>query len=396
MPSAIPVQVQLDGVTLARLVGESKGGSNPSGAVPELVMSRFALVRRDGDAMIAETALGPAAVVLEDPRAHVFLATFVVLTVLDEALAERVHLPISTVRELGVLLWQAEVLVERAQADAEHRPPLAVWEHHDLLFHARSRGGRQRNPGGGTYRFLGRLDPPAALPPERWTHTIALPRPDYEALERQDPPLTEVQGRRSSIRHYDDQPLSLTQLSEFLYRVGRLDDYLQFPLPTTPPTQQSFAVRPYPSAGSSYELELYVAVMACRGLEPGLYHYDAGAHRLARVATDTEPVRGLIRRAGFGMGIEPATMQSLVTITARFARVAWKYDSIAYALVLKNVGVLLQTMYLAATAMDLAPCAIGSGDSDLFARASEIDYYEEAAVGEFALGNRPGQGAGSR
>jgi SagB-type dehydrogenase family enzyme len=68
--------------------------------------------------------------------------------------------------------------------------------------------------------------------------------------------------------------------------------------------------------------------------------------------------------------------------------VAWKYESIAYELVLKDVGVALQTMYLAATAMGLAPCAIGTGDSDLFAQASGIDFYEESTVGEFALGSR--------
>ena len=45
-------------------------------------------------------------------------------------------------------------------------------------------------------------------------------------------------------------------------------------------------------------------------------------------------------------------------------------------------------MYLTATAMELAPCAIGTGDSDLFARASGLDYYEETSVGEFALGSR--------
>jgi SagB-type dehydrogenase family enzyme len=61
----------------------------------------------------------------------------------------------------------------------------------------------------------------------------------------------------------------------------------------------------------------------------------------------------------------------------------------AYALVLKHVGVLCQTMYLVATAMGLAPCALGTGDSDLFAYATGLDYVAESSVGEFALGSRP-------
>src|SRR5581483_8781103 len=149
----------------------------------------------------------------------------------------------------------------------------------------------------------------------------------------------------------------------------------------------SFAARPYPSGGANYELEVYVVARDCEGLESGLYHYDAGSHRLGALAGYSDDVAELIARAATGMASDANSMQSRLTITARFARVAWKYESIAYALVLKDVGVLLQTMYLSATAMGLAPCAIGSGDSDLFAAASGIDYYEETAVGEFALGS---------
>ena len=53
---------------------------------------------------------------------------------------------------------------------------------------------------------------------------------------------------------------------------------------------------------------------------------------------------------------------------------SWKYASIAHALTLKNVGVLQQTLYLVATAMGLAPCALG-GYSDTFATAAGTDYY---------------------
>lgn len=60
----------------------------------------------------------------------------------------------------------------------------------------------------------------------------------------------------------------------------------------------------------------------------------------------------------------------------------------AYATTLKNVGVLYQTMYLVATAMGLAPCALGGGDSDRFAAAVGSDYYTETSVGEFLLGSR--------
>ena len=79
--------------------------------------------------------------------------------------------------------------------------------------------------------------------------------------------------------------------------------------------------------------------------------------------------------------------QVLLVITARFQRIQWKYQSMAYALILKNVGALYQTMYLVATAMGLAPTALGGGHSDLFATAAGLDYLAETSVGEFMLGS---------
>src|SRR5205814_6728998 len=84
--------------------------------------------------------------------------------------------------------------------------------------------------------------------------------------------------------------------------------------------------------------------------------------------------------------------QVYLGITARFQRVQWKYESIVYALILKHVGVLYQTMYLVATTMGLAPCALGGGNTDLFARAAGTDYYAESSVGEFILGSAPTAG----
>jgi SagB-type dehydrogenase family enzyme len=141
---------------------------------------------------------------------------------------------------------------------------------------------------------------------------------------------------------------------------------------------------------------LYAAVNACANLEPGLYHYDPARHRLTRLCGRTAEVAFLLRDAAGSTGTPEDNLQVLLILAARFGRLAWKYESLAYALTLKHVGVLFQTMYLAATAMGLAPCAVGGGDADLFARAAGTDYRAETSVGEFLLGsNRPGPaGAG--
>jgi SagB-type dehydrogenase family enzyme len=214
-------------------------------------------------------------------------------------------------------------------------------------------------------------------------------RPELERLECDDPPLARVQAQRRSIREYDaTRPLTDRQLGEFLYRVARVSGYREEEVSTPHgPVRQEFAARPYPAGGGLYELELYAAIQVCAPLAPGLYYYDPVRHGLIRVQERTPEVAALLRDAAESTGTPEDTLQVLLILTARFPRVAWKYESIAYALTLKHVGVLYQTMYLTATAMGLAPCAIGGGDADLFARSAGTDYYAETSVGEFLLGS---------
>jgi SagB-type dehydrogenase family enzyme len=146
-----------------------------------------------------------------------------------------------------------------------------------------------------------------------------------------------------------------------------------------------YAARPYPSGGSAYELELYLAVANCEGLARGFYHYDADRHALVPIGVGAHEFEALLTSAEFAMGA-PAAPQILITIAARFGRVSWKYSSIAYALILKDVGVLIQTFYMMATDMGLGGCAIGTTNIDLFARMTGIEFHIEGPVGQFALG----------
>jgi len=147
----------------------------------------------------------------------------------------------------------------------------------------------------------------------------------------------------------------------------------------------AYAPRPYPSGGGSYELELYLAVGTCEGLARGFYHYDAGGHALVSVSVRPHEFDALLRGAQFAMDT-PAAPQILITIAARFGRVSWKYSSIAYALVLKDVGALMQTFYLMANDLGLGGCAIGISNIDLFAKMTGIDFHIEGPVGQFAIG----------
>ena len=134
-----------------------------------------------------------------------------------------------------------------------------------------------------------------------------------------------------------------------------------------------------------------MVVNQCDGVEAGLCRYDPERHRLHRLPAAPDDTEALLGDASLSTMIPRERLQVLIVIAARFQRIAWKYASIAYSVILKDVGVLYQTMYLVATAMGLAPCGVGCGNADLFARAAGTDYYAETSVGEFLLGSRAGK-----
>jgi SagB-type dehydrogenase family enzyme len=199
-------------------------------------------------------------------------------------------------------------------------------------------------------------------------------------------PLGVAMATRRSHRQQGAHPITLEQLAQFLFHVARVDAVVPADSARRRPYETSR--RPYPSGGATYDLEIYLTVSRCEGLAPGLYHYDALGHRLCRVSGPSAVTETMLEGARL-VSRSPAPPQMLITLTSRFQRLSWKYETVAYAATLKNVGVLYQTMYLVATAMGLACCALGGGDSDLFARATGHDYFAESAVGEFMLGSLP-------
>ncbi|MGW4405428.1 SagB family peptide dehydrogenase [Nonomuraea sp. NPDC004702] len=258
----------------------------------------------------------------------------------------------------------------------------AQWHPRDLWLHAHSRGPRWTGRYGGTYAFTPRFDPVPADPPPFTGERIELPRPDLELLAKTDPSLTDTLERRRSLREHDPAaPITLAQLGELLYRTMRRRAVF------TSPDGQELADRPYPSGGSVHELEVYPLIVSCQGAEPGLWHYDTAGHALELVSPPTPAVRALVERARSAAQLS-GDPQVVLTVTARFGRVMWKYETIGYSLVLKHVGVLYQTLYLAGTAMDLAVCALGGGDAADFALASGLDYLTEGSVGELIVGSR--------
>ncbi len=361
------------------------------GNADALVLSRFAYMRRRGNEMVLESPRASALFKICDPK----IATAVAILSTPRQIKQlRRQDGFPGVEFLALLVdcqivFKIDVAGESGLRPAEGDHNLVLWDFHDLLFHTRSTEGRHANPLGGVYPHAGAISPLPAVRPSWPGKKIDL-RKFSAARPEAISPVAKLLRKRHSMRSFDDQrPITLAELSRLLDSTARVLSRSNNKLD---PDDGGHAVRPYPSAGASYELELYLAVDKCKGLARGFYHYDAGAHALVPIGVPTHELEAQLTGAEYAMGA-PAAPQILITIAARFGRISWKYSSIAYSLILKNVGVLTQTLYLMATDMGLGGCAIGIANIDLFAKMTGIEFHVEGPVGQFAIGRSAESGA---
>lgn len=352
-------------------------------------LSRFACLRRDDDGMVLETPLTPARLLLHDNRLAALLGLLANPCPADDLADESAGFDQAVARAVLVLLAGIGAALPcdaDGRTEEDLRPALRVWEFHDLLYHSRSRLGRNTRTPGATMRFQGDLAPLPAVKPPMSSRTIALHKPDLAVLSESDIPFSRVAESRASRRDPGAQALDMERLGDFLYRVARIKTVL----PVLPQGERPYesALKPVPSGGGIHSLELYIVVRRVDGLAPGFYRYDSATHGLEHLTEPTSASRRLLADAVTGAAL-PEPPDALFVLASRFGRSAWKYESIAYALVLKEAGALMQQMYLVATALGLSPCALGAGNPDAFARASGLNYFEECSVGEFMLSGPP-------
>ena len=254
------------------------------------------------------------------------------------------------------------------------------WHYYNLHAHVRSRRGRFPL-GPFSWEPNSSASAESAVRPVGGDSIVSLPVPDAEG-PCQTISLPESLNRRTSIRSFSGEPLSMSDLGAFLYHCCRVEE--QFMLSDGPQVTS----RTYPSGGSLYPLEVYLIPHHCDALDRDLYRYHPVEHALVRTDAPAAALQRLLEDAAMAANAS-ALPPALFCIACRFRRMQTKYSRLAYSLILKEVGCLYQSMWLVGHALGLAPCGLGTGNMDVFAEAAGTDVYEESTVGEFILGPRP-------
>ncbi|MFF7636678.1 SagB family peptide dehydrogenase [Kitasatospora sp. NPDC008050] len=354
-------------------------------------LSRFAVLRYAEGGLRLESPVADHRVELHRPEAAWLVRLLDGSGPLPRFFGEQVDaLPAPLVAQaVGHLVGAGvAVLAAECEGECEGGPQVAAededphrmgWSPDDLMTHTGSRLGRHDRDFGTAGSGAPAAGPGSPAP-------IALFRPDLTRLAMIEPAFTEVLEARRSVCDFGPQPLTLRQIGELLFRAARS----RTPRESSPGEAlgRPRGERPQPGTGAVYALEVYLVVGAQAELAPGCYHYDPYAHRLQPLQGPPDAAEEMLtaaRAAADSTGGPPL----LIVFTAHFRRVMHAFSGLAYASLLKEVGILLQNFYLVTTAMGLGGCALAAGDSRTAVRAFGLEWPIESSVGEFVVGTLP-------
>jgi SagB-type dehydrogenase family enzyme len=205
--------------------------------------------------------------------------------------------------------------------------------------------------------------------------TIALPRAKRRLF---GPRLDDaLRDRRSQRGPFARRPLLLTEL-------GALLD-LSLGARREAPPAETRRLRPFPSAGGLYPVEIYLAALECESVERGIHHYDPAKHALASVSPC--PIPSDLARLIFADNLWDGAAAALI-FTGVFERSQAKYGERGYRFVLLEAGHAAQNVLLAATSIGLAGAPIGGFCEDALGASMGLDREKESPVYVVLLGGR--------
>jgi SagB-type dehydrogenase family enzyme len=190
-----------------------------------------------------------------------------------------------------------------------------------------------------------------------------------------------VLQERRTWREFSRQAVELDELSKLLWLSFGVQGWARIP------GVGRLVLRTSPSGGAMHPTEAYVFIRNVKGVDAGVYHYDAADHKL-------ELLRKGISKAEIGAMLAGQRWTGeaafVVFLTAVFERTQWKYEHPrAYRVVLMDAGHLCQTFCLTATWLGLAPfCTMALADTKI-ERALGIDGVSESVLYAAGAGMKP-------
>jgi SagB-type dehydrogenase family enzyme len=212
----------------------------------------------------------------------------------------------------------------------------------------------------------GRPQPPLELEIYKGGELIELPAPESLSIRAID--LRQAIERRSSVRRYSRNPLTLEELSFLLWCTQGIKEVI--------PGSATF--RTVPSAGARHALETYLLINNVDTLSAGLYWYSALRHGLILI-DDGDQLADQLVTACLGQRFVAQSGATFIW-TASSYRMTWRYSERGYRYFFLDAGHVCQNLYLAAEAIDCGVCAIAAFSDDAVNEFLRIDGEEQFSL----------------
>jgi SagB-type dehydrogenase family enzyme len=183
---------------------------------------------------------------------------------------------------------------------------------------------------------------------------IKLPSP----ISRGKLSLEQAISKRRSVRRFQDEPLTLEQLSQLLWAAQGITG--------------TGGRRAAPSAGATYPLEVFI-VIGEHGIEKlaaGLYHYDAGNHSLS--LHQIGDLRQKLADTALGQSSIARCPMAMV-ICAIHPRTAYRYGRRGERYIHMEVGHVGQNVSLQAVALGLGTVMVGAFEDEEIRKVLKLE-----------------------
>lgn len=293
----------------------------------------------------------------------------------------------------SVSRWiEARILIAEGSAldAADERLDRLGWHPFAAAYHAATRWSgvvgdetkREHSDEAHRARLEAAVDRHGSVPPHFSRRDDAIARVELP-VPAFDDTFAQVLKSRRTTRHFDlDAWLSLADFNRVLFGSYGTHGIRELA------TGVVAVKRTSASGGSLHPIDAYPLVIRVEGLQPGIYHYDAGAHALNLLrAMDEAEARTFATEASIGQAYF-AESHACVFQVARYDRNSWKYrrHAKAYKAVLLDAGHLSQTFYLLAAERGLGAFYTAAvNDADL-AVAFGLDTMSSGVIGMHGVG----------
>ncbi len=203
---------------------------------------------------------------------------------------------------------------------------------------------------------------------------IDLPHPERIKVESTD--LRQVIEKRSSIRNYSSEAISMEELSYLLWCTQGVREVVR----------DVVTFRNVPSAGARHALETYILANNVEGLEKGLYRFLPIEHKLVEINTEKD-IADKIKRGCLDQHFVKTSAVTFIWTAVPY-RMTWRYGQRGYRYLHLDAGHTCQNLYLSAGSVGCGVCAIAAFIDEKINPALGIDGENEFVIYVATVGKK--------